>query len=126
MCGMFVVRRGVFVEVWYEPTSASAELPGAADYGMKLNFHPLYDWSTDHFKAHHPLPTVSTEHATVKVKPIKQGLQNGRDVLLGENLDSSGAILRIESLDGVRWYEHADPGVLERYVPLIHGAIDWK
>lgn len=120
-----LVRRGVFVEVWYELKSASAELPGAADYGMKLNFHPLYDWSTAHFKARHPLPTVSTKDERVEGKLIKEGLCDGRRVLL-IGVDASQSVLRLEGSDHPRLYHHADHGVLERYVPLIHGTIDWK
>src|SRR5262249_21955989 len=45
-----LVRAGVFVEVWYEPRSAARELPGAADYGRKLDFSALYRWSDYSFQ----------------------------------------------------------------------------
>jgi hypothetical protein len=121
-----LVRRRVFVEVWYEATSASAELPGAADYGRSLRFHDLYHWGTEYFKVHHPLPKFSTDHAPVTGELIKRGLHNGRKVELIKYPDASGSVLRLESSDGVRWYEHAEHGVLERYVSLIHGSIDWE
>jgi uncharacterized LabA/DUF88 family protein len=121
-----LVRRGVFVEVWYEPKSASAELPGAADYGKRLDFHTLHDWSTAHFKKHHPVPTVSDKDERVEGKLIKEGLCGGRKVLLIERRDNSGSVLRYEGPDHPWLVYHADPGVLERFVPLIYGTIDWK
>lgn len=119
-----LVRRGVFVEVWYEPRSASAELPGAADHGKRLGFHTLHDWGTAYFQKHHPLPTVSKDEG-VQGKLIKEGLCDGRRVLL-IGVDASQSVLRLEGSDHPWLYHHADHGVLERYVPLIHGTIDWK
>lgn len=120
-----LVRRGVFVEVWYEPRSASAELPGAADYGRRLDFHTLYQWSTTYFQVNHPRPKFLTGHAPVEGNLIKRGKFNGKPVLLIKP-DTPDFVLKIETADGVRWHEHKDPGVIERYAELIHGRIEWE
>ena len=121
-----LVRRGVFVEVWYEGKSASAELPWAADYGRNLDFRTLYNWSTARFQNNHALPALYTAHAPVVGDLIKRGRNDGREVLLVKYPNVPQSVLHLVSADGERWYEHVDHGVLERYVPLIHGAIEWE
>jgi uncharacterized LabA/DUF88 family protein len=122
-----LVRRGVFVEVWYEASSASVDLPGAADYGRRLSFHDLYNWTSALFQANHQLPIFSSEHAPIAGGAlVKRGRHDGREVLLVRNAGAPGAILRLDTIDGVRWYEHDNPDVLERFVPLVHGPIDWQ
>jgi hypothetical protein len=57
---------------------------------------------------------------------LKRGQRDGGEALLVRNANGSGAVLRLDTIDGVRWYEHDSPDVLERYVPLVHGPIDWQ
>jgi uncharacterized LabA/DUF88 family protein len=121
-----LVRRGAFVEVWYEAKSASSELPGAADYGQKLDFRILYRWSAPSFQSHHPLPSLYNDHPPVDGHLITQGIQDGRKAVVIRDRNNPKAVLILETLNGTRWLEHSDPGVLQRYAPMIFGHIDWQ
>ncbi|SRR6266478_1858943 len=124
-----LVRRGVFVEVWYEPKSGAAELPGAADYGRKLDFKAIYAWSTYEFKLSCKLP--KSEHSVnpenVGVARLRAGQYQGRNVLsMRQTKGELNFLFRVEWSHGVAWYEHADQHVLERYFSAVYGTIAWS
>lgn len=51
-----LVRRGIFVDVWYDQSSASPDLPRAADFGQRITFDRFHSWNTKAFKDAHPIP----------------------------------------------------------------------
>lgn len=119
-----LVRRGVFIEIWYGTRSVARELPGAADYGRELNFRELYGWSKDSFKARCAVPQASPAHAELdRPVVITQCVCEGRKVTLFR--DSQIFVIRAERSEGVHWLEHADANVLKRYFSVIYGPVEW-
>jgi uncharacterized LabA/DUF88 family protein len=123
-----LVRSGIFVEVWYEKRSAAKELPGAADFGIEINWHRLYSWSTEDFRAKCRPPSDSMEHAPVVLaRQLACGYCEGRNAELMQQSNHGPLTLRVERPDGVHWLEHHDRQVIERYFSTTYGApIDWK
>lgn len=52
-----VVREGMFIEVWFEKSSASTDLLDAADWRRSLDIDRLYRHLAQEFKEGHPLPS---------------------------------------------------------------------
>jgi uncharacterized LabA/DUF88 family protein len=122
-----LVRRGVFVEIWYEEKSLAQELKWAADFGRSLDFPSLYAWSTHSFQARKSLPRVDQMHAAVaNITSDRHGLYQGRNVRLIKSSDHPDFILRVERPGGVDWFEHGDQQVLERYYSVVYGPIQWQ
>jgi uncharacterized LabA/DUF88 family protein len=120
-----LVRRGVFVEVWYEAKSSS-DLPSSADFGRRLTFQTLYYWATDDFCQRYQLPTFADHHVPVAVTWIKEGMLDGRLVQLMKQDGSPVCVLKVERFNRVEWYEHTSVDVLERYASTIYGTIEWS
>jgi uncharacterized LabA/DUF88 family protein len=122
-----LLRLGVYVEVWYEKTSASEELYLAADRGHEMNWHMLYQWSSDSFAMVHSPPSRADRHGPVPAEAmLKAGVVDGRrKVILAINPDRRSYVIRFEASSGVIWYEHSNTGVLERYFCLMNGPISW-
>jgi uncharacterized LabA/DUF88 family protein len=125
-----LVRSGVFVQVLYERGSGSSRLHGAADYGIELNWHMLYNWGRESFRSANPLPKV-TRRAP---ESFSQALQSGiiRQPGTGRNspalLLNSGGMWQIfiENWDGDRHaISHRDSKVLERYISKLFAPIEW-
>jgi uncharacterized LabA/DUF88 family protein len=45
-----LVRRGVFVEVWYDRSSIAQDLPGAADFGREIRLRQFHSGTQKHLK----------------------------------------------------------------------------
>jgi uncharacterized LabA/DUF88 family protein len=124
-----LVRRGVFIEIWYEKKSGAQELWWAADFGRQLTFRWFYDWSTNSFRTRCPLPQFSDAHAPMmNITYERPGLYEGRDVRMLRDSDHGNFVLRIVEPSGVsvKWLEYPDEGVIERYFATIYGPIQWK
>jgi uncharacterized LabA/DUF88 family protein len=122
-----LVRAGVFVEVWYEASSAARELPGAADFGRKLGFSVLYRWSSPSFLSSHEVPQSSRAFPFAGGGLVaRTGSCDGRKVQLIQVSGHPEKVLHIERADGVHYFKHPDAGVLERYLHAVFGwVIDW-
>lgn len=122
-----LVRRGVFIEVWYEKKSGARELPWAADFGRELNFFVMWEWSTASFRSQCPLPVANRTHGpATEACLLERGLREGRQVSLFKEPNRTGFVIRAEMSDGVLWFEHEDAGVLRRYFCLTYGPITWR
>jgi len=123
-----LVRRGVFVEIWYEPKSAAVELPGAADYGRGLDFISIYEWGTDQFKSVCQIPRSNhqTNPEIGGAATLRVGQHQGRNVYLMKQDASFNFLLRVEWNHGLAWYAHADKDILERYFTTVFGPITWS
>lgn len=123
-----VVRRGVMVEIWYEPTSGAPELPGAADYGQKIDFNTFYSWNTSDFQHAHRLPECRRDHGAFRSSPVtlRQGTYKGRPVALWQEPGNPNLMLRAELSHGVEWYDYPDQGILERFFAMRYGPIEWR
>ncbi len=121
-----LVRSGVYVEVWFEKTTAAKELYWAADLGQQLDFGALYNWSDQRFRSTHGLPTFDTAHPPVTGELLHSGTCGGRPVQILREPNSHIFVLRAENPDGVVWSEHTDQTVLERYFSLVYGPVEWQ
>jgi uncharacterized LabA/DUF88 family protein len=122
-----LLRLGVYVEVWYEKTSASEELYLAADRGQEVSWQMLYGWSGRLFREAHPLPLQSSAHGPLHPDLwLKTAQVEGRNVILATNPDRPGFVIRFEHGSGVTWYEYSSQDVLERYFCLLNGAVTWR
>jgi uncharacterized LabA/DUF88 family protein len=124
-----LVRRGVFVDVWFEMRSGAKELPTAADFGRALTFHELYSWSSDAFRLRCSVPVASRAHGplhpTTRYVPIKGGTLAGRKVILFHDNGTGTYVLRLEQSDGVLWFDYGDSNVLLRYFEIVYGPVNW-
>ena len=124
-----VVRDGMFIEIWYERSSASADLLDAADDRRELNVYSFYGFVDPRFKNTHPLPTRS--HSLLPVpataKPERTGeCAQGTATLYSNN---GGYILVRRPPDGTSQplhMPHADDELLERVSVSIDGEIVWQ
>jgi uncharacterized LabA/DUF88 family protein len=121
-----LVRRGVFVEVWYDPKSIAAELPGAADFGRRLTLRELYGWNSGLYQNEHTLPHETPAVAVNVHGIVRAGRLNDRQVLLFKELNDPGFVLQIDTPQGLHTYRHPHQVVLERYSQAVYGSIDWE
>jgi uncharacterized LabA/DUF88 family protein len=122
-----LVRAGIFIEVWNEQRSASQDLARAADAGIQIRWHQMYDWSDTAFKSSHPVPTGSGSHdLIVGAQLLKKGTVGGRPVVITRVLGSRVAVLKAEMSHEVLWFEHEDEQILERYFSALHGPVEWE
>jgi uncharacterized LabA/DUF88 family protein len=121
-----LVRRGVFVEVWYDKRSIAHELSWAADFGREMDFFHLHSWSTEAFKSGHPTPglyvgpqtppTATGEKiGTVGDSPAHLSLHNGRYYLQIDNFRG-----------GVHTFADPDLSRVELLVEIMAGPVRWK
>jgi uncharacterized LabA/DUF88 family protein len=121
-----LVRRGVFVEVWYEKNSLAKELRWAADHGYRMDFEQLYRWAAYSFRERCPLPRVDRAHLPlVNVTYDREGSFNGRNLRIMQDCGRGDFVLRFDNFDGILWMDHSDRNVLERYFTVTHGPIVW-
>lgn len=124
-----LVRLGTYVHVVYHPGSVSPELYEAADVAMNLNIDHLWGWSPAEFGAQHPIPLQNWQDGRADLSPrrvIRVGaLATGQDVRIWEahaNLFTATVHHRPNTL----LLNHRDQGILERYVALRFGQINWQ
>jgi uncharacterized LabA/DUF88 family protein len=125
-----LVRRGVFIEIWYEKKSAAKELPGAADFGMEISFNQLHAWSDPFFQTRCRVPSVSSsfvQPAGATHLPVQEGRWRGRTkVTLFQDQGNGSFLLRAEQSSGVLWAAHEDSTVLTRYFDVVFGTVNWE
>jgi uncharacterized LabA/DUF88 family protein len=119
-----LVRRGVFVEVWYERTSVAHELWWAADLGRELKLTSLYPWSTDSFRSKYPEP-VATAQSNAPAGVIKRtGTVEGKTALLLEK-DLTHSLYVADFRGRSLTISHQDPAVVERYMQIQFAPVQW-
>jgi uncharacterized LabA/DUF88 family protein len=122
-----LVRNGVFVEVWYEPKTASKELFWAADFGRALEFQEFYEMSGGEFRRAHPLPVESSTAFTLG--PAESALKRGQ---VGDKkifLFRRGKLVFLYSPGWKNrqfYLECDDEELLVRYFNTFHGQIVWR
>jgi len=125
-----LVRNGIFVRIMYEAQSGSKELREAADYGIRLGWHQLYNWGRETFRSANRVPEVTMNAPEFLFQPVESGTirqpATGRTspVLLTRSGDTWQIL--IENWDGHRLgITHRDPQVLERYAGRLYASIEW-
>lgn len=119
-----LVRGGVFVEVWYEKTTASKELYWAADLGRPLDWHMIYNWTDYSFRSTYSPPVVNTARGVDDAVLVRSGMFDGLKAHLWRPANKPFT-LRVERPDGALWLEHKNQQVLERYFSVMYGPIEW-
>jgi uncharacterized LabA/DUF88 family protein len=120
-----LVRAGIFVQVEYVRTSIAKELYTTADYGIELNWHALYNWSSDSFKQEYiPPETEGAYLASAGANVVRRGSLAGRPAAF---LSKAGTfILRVDLPNGQVHMKHADRECLDRYCLRLYGRIEWE
>jgi uncharacterized LabA/DUF88 family protein len=125
-----LVRRGVFVEVWYHRSSIAQDLPGAADFGHEIRLRQFHSWNTEAFRDAHRLPMVY-EHAG---GPAGELLRTGTVWEWPVELRRLGAPpgdvwfnlwITVAPGDTLRIYDN-DQDLVERYVANQFEPIKWS
>lgn len=119
-----LVRGGVFVEIWYEKTTASKELYWAADLGQTLDWNTIYNWSDDSFRSTHVPPRMNAVSGVIDAILVRSGMFEGRKAEMWRPANEPFT-LRVERSDGMLWLQHDDQQVLERYFSVMYGPIGW-
>ena len=119
-----VVRHGMFIEIWYENSSASVDLLDAADGRRLLDLYTFFGYLEASFRQAHPLPTRGrpmTEQAILE----RTGESSGARVELYR--DASGyTIVRSDDRGRLPEYlAHEDCDLLERVFEAIYGEVSW-
>jgi uncharacterized LabA/DUF88 family protein len=122
-----LVRGGVFVEIWYEKTSASRDLFWAADYGRELRFQDFYWMSEKPFLEKYGLPVerANCEKDLMLLSATKSGTAAGKTIHLFNRGKSYW-------LHAVAWrgtsitLELDDAEILERYFSEFFAPIKWR
>lgn len=126
-----VMRLGTWVEVCYHRRGASEDLYSAADHGMQLTFHDLWNWSSDEFQIQHPLPDrfSGIEYVVGVLLPrkLKTGKNiRGEAITVAERGDKPGEFFIYEHRPGdVTLITHSNREVLEKYYTEQFGNIVW-
>jgi uncharacterized LabA/DUF88 family protein len=122
-----LVRSGVFVEVWYEKSSAVQDLPLAADYGSQLSWYRFYQWNTQSFRDKFRAPDqVGAGVIPVNADVRARGVFGGQPVQIIAIHGDPEFALCVDFPHGRSRFLHNDLKVLDRYFGEIHGAIQWS
>ena len=124
-----VVREGIFIEIWFEKSSASRDLLDAADGRWHLDLYTLQRYLAAPFRKAHPLPKRSSGSRRF-VDPGRLD-RTGECAAGGVELyrdDGVYTIVRpIRDRDGDYVHmEHQDLDFLERVAVSTYGEITWQ
>jgi uncharacterized LabA/DUF88 family protein len=121
-----LVRGGVFVEVWYEKTSTSEQLPFAADFGYELTWHQLYNWNSEKFRKKYTPPVIQVGGGLPPTAVcIAKGQCDRCPVELCETYGGRGFSLIAYLGNEVQYFNHVDRAVVEGYFSVLYGPITW-
>jgi len=123
-----VVREGVFIEVWFEKSSASADLLDAADGRKPLDLYGLHRYLENEFRESHPLPRRSTQgdRNIGSARLIKTGTCAEGTAELYEG-DGEYILIRPSPGNKDKFHHMSHPGLdyLERVAALVAGEVMW-
>lgn len=126
-----VVREGMYVELFYDPTSVSRDLRNSADSTRRLGLYEAYELLEGKFRDSHPLPirSNSINPGVANAQIIKSGLREGQlfayvfehhNRLSVVNQQSNGGhFFRLDAVD-------ADETHLLAVHAELHGPLDWQ
>jgi uncharacterized LabA/DUF88 family protein len=124
-----LVRRGVFVQVWYHASSIAQELPYAADFGRKVQFRQIYSWNTEAFRDAHQIPSDDARNGHRAGELQKTGFIGpypGELYKIPLNEFTMRFDLWVgEDRVGCRYLWDTDLNLLERYAAIQYGPIVW-
>lgn len=124
-----VVRDGMFIEIWYERSSASADLLDAADDRVELDIYSFYRFVDAPFRDANPLPSRAYSPPPI---PATARLERSGKCPQGTAslYSTSGAYILVRgSHEDARQplhMSHADVELLERVSVSMDGEIVWR
>ena len=123
-----VVREGMFIEIWYEPSSASIDLLDAADARRLLDLYSFYSYVDDSFRELHPIPRRwgTSEPVDARALLERTGECSGHPVELYRGDDGYTMRTPIAPDGGMSDYmAHSDLDLLERVFAATVGEVKW-
>ena len=123
-----VVREGMFVEIWFEKSSASVDLLDVADGRKPLDLYTVHGYLTKPFQETHPLPrrwsARERDVGTARLQQTGECAQGPLELYSG---DSGYMILRrsYEPEDHFSYMTHPKLDFLKRVVASMDGEITW-
>lgn len=124
-----VVREGMFIELWYERSSASAELIAAADAHRSLDAYAMYNVLDRRYQKHHPFPErsgqpgKSIDGATLIASGMHPELGN---VELYQNNNGFMIVQPDDTNEGYFLHmRHENVRYLQRIHALTYGPCEW-
>lgn len=103
-----LVRNGVLVEVWYEPSTGSKDLALASDFGKQLDLRTFYNWSTGQFHKNQLFPQQVSEIVPFDV-PFPRQTKNDRYKFGISRNSDGGYLLKVVHSTGLsEHYSHRD------------------
>ncbi|MYA20583.1 MAG: NYN domain-containing protein [Chloroflexi bacterium] len=124
-----VVREGIFIEIWFEESSASRDLLDAADGRMRLDPYTVQRYLAGSIQRTHPLPKRSS--GSRKHFDPRTLDRSGECAAGSVDLYRDGGVYTIvrpiRDADGDYVHmEHHDLDFLERVALSTYGEITWK
>ena len=123
-----VVREGMFIEIWFEKSSANTDLLDAADGRRPFDLYGLHGHLESEFRESHPLPTrwIQGDRNSGSARLLKTGTcAEGT----AELYEGDGEYILIRPSQGSRdsFLHMAHPGLdyLERVAALVAGEVTW-
>ena len=124
-----VVRDGMFIEIWFEKSSASRDLLDAADGRRELDLYAVNSYLTGPFRGEHPLPRrwSARERDVGTAKLERTGSCAGGAVELYRD-DGEYTIVRPTAGvgDGLLHMRHHNLELLERVSKSMYCEIAWQ
>lgn len=126
-----VVREGMFLTVWSEPASASAELRDAADAGRDLDLWAL------HTLLHNSVVRCAVPERVFNAVTTYEGrtpvakatTPSQRSFVLSDTGDGSAfQVIAQHKDDGIYYmgYQHASQNFLRTFLDQMHGPLEWE
>ena len=123
-----VVRDGMFIEIWFEKSSASTDLLDAADGRRALDLYGLHGHLGKEFQEGHPLPQrwIQGDRRIGSARLLKTGACAQGTVELYEG-DGKYILIRPSrgNKDQLLHMTHTALDYLERVAALMEGEVTW-
>lgn len=126
-----VVREGMFVELFYDPTSVSKDLKNSADSTRKLNLYTAHELLDRKFSETHPLPARSSTQnpGIANSQAIRTGTQDGELFALIFKHHAGLSIVNQKASGG--YFARLDGGHVDetRLIAVhadLYGTVDWQ
>ena len=121
-----LIRLGTYVQIMYQPRSASRELYSTADIGRRITLNDIHNWATQEFRLLHPIPhCLSNGERPTPGTLIKTGVASNRRVELYKQ--DRTFCLYLPAWDHYSLQaELPDLELLERYFSLMFAPIEWN
>lgn len=126
-----VVREGMYVQLWYHPSSIARDLRNAADSANVLDLYTLHGYMDAAFQTRHPLPHIfrNPSPGLKGAYPQLCAKQDGAVIASLFQHPDAGWWEIIEAAHDVNgYYEHmtfGDPDFLKRVFEYRHGPVEW-